>query len=256
MKVLIVEDETAAYENLAQMITTYDPTVEIVANTESVMQTVRWLKNNPKPDLIFMDIHLSDGSAFTIFEMIDVEVPIVFTTAFDQYAIDAFRVNSIDYLLKPIKPVGLANALEKFRKLSLNDVNIYLKQLATFGSEQNYSDRILIRHKDKLIPIDAEQIAFAYNTDRVTHIYLNDGAIYKCDKSLEQLSAQLDPSLFMRVNKQFLLSRHSVKDVTIWFDNRLRVNVNQPAPEDIYISKNRSQDFKVWLIGDKNIKRK
>ena len=256
MRVLIVEDETVAYENLAQMIISYDPTIEIVANTESVMQTVRWLRTNPKPDVVFMDIHLSDGSAFNIFEMIDVEVPIIFTTAYDQYAIDAFQVNSIDYMLKPIKPAGLAKALDKFRKLSLGDVNRYLTQLATLGSEMLYPDRLLLRHKDKLIPIEADMIAFAYNTDRVTHIYMSDGTIHKCDRSLEQLCTQLNPSLFMRVNKQFLLSRTSVKDVTIWFDNRLRVNTQVPAPEDIYISKNKSQEFKVWLVGDKSIKRK
>ena len=117
MRALIVEDETAAYENLAQMLTSIDPAIEIVGNTESVRQTVRWLENNTKPDIIFMDIHLSDGSAFTIFEMMEVATPIIFTTAYDQYAIDAFRVNSVDYLLKPVKQERLESALTKFKRL-------------------------------------------------------------------------------------------------------------------------------------------
>ena len=129
MKILIVEDETAAYENLADMILSLDSSIEIMGNTESVRQTVRWLQANPKPDLLFMDIHLSDGSAFAIFDQIEVETPIIFTTAYDQYAIDAFKVNSIDYLLKPVKPEELNRSLEKFSRWNQQDVLHYLSQL-------------------------------------------------------------------------------------------------------------------------------
>lgn len=115
MKVLIVEDETAAYESLVEILKEIDPQIQVLANTESVGQTVKWLKNNPDPDLILMDIHLSDGSSFLIFECVEVEVPIIFTTAYDQYAIDAFKQNSIDYLLKPIKPEDLKRAIDKFK---------------------------------------------------------------------------------------------------------------------------------------------
>ena len=248
MRVLIVEDETVAYENLAQMIRNCDPDMEIVANTEGVEQTVRWLQSNERPDLIFMDIHLSDGSAFNIFELMEVEVPIIFTTAYDQYAIDAFKVNSVDYLLKPVKPEALADALAKFRRFSLSDLKLYLERLMELRPEARYPERMLLRLRDKLIPIAVENVAFVYTADRSTQVYMNDGMCYTSEKSMEQIASQLDPKQFMRVNKQFLLSRHSVKEITIWFDNRLRVNLTVATPEDIYISKNKSSEFKAWLI--------
>lgn len=250
MKVLIVEDETVAYENLSRMILSFDPSIEIVANTEGVEQTVRWLRNNVHPDLIFMDIHLSDGSAFNIFELMEVDVPIIFTTAYDQYAIDAFRVNSIDYLLKPVKPQALADALTKFRKFSQRDVKNYLEQLLTLRPSPRYKDRMLLRVKDKLIPLSVDEIAFGYSSNNSIQVYTTDGEIYSLDRSLDQVVASLDPAKFMRVNKQYIISRECVKEITIWFDNRLRVALNIPTPEDIYISKNKASEFKAWLMNE------
>ncbi len=129
MRILIVEDETAAYENLVDILAEIDPSIQIAGNTESISQTIHWLQTNPVPDLILMDIHLSDGSAFSIFKSITLETPIIFTTAYDEYAIDAFKVNSIDYLLKPIKVEELRQALEKFRKWTRQDVLQYLSQI-------------------------------------------------------------------------------------------------------------------------------
>ena len=147
MRILIVEDETAAYENLADMLVTIDPTLEIMGNTESVQQTV------PRPDLIFMDIHLSDGSAFAIFDQIEVEAPIIFTTAYDQYAIDAFKVNSIDYILKPIKSEELKRALDKFSRWNHQDIIHYLSQLTQLSTTPKYKDKLLIPIKDKLLSL-------------------------------------------------------------------------------------------------------
>lgn len=158
MKILIVEDETAAYENLADMILSLDSSIEIMGNTESVRQTVRWLQANPKPDLLFMDIHLSDGSAFAIFDQIEVETPIIFTTAYDQYAIDAFKVNSIDYLLKPVKPEELNRSLEKFSRWNQQDVLHYLSQLTQLSLSPKYKDKLLIPVKDKLLPIGLNEV--------------------------------------------------------------------------------------------------
>lgn len=250
MKVLIVEDETVAYENLSQMLCTYDPSIEVVANTEGVEQTVRWLRNNAHPDLIFMDIHLSDGSAFNIFDMMEVEIPIIFTTAYDQYAIDAFRVNSVDYLLKPIKPQALADALAKFRRFSQLDVKNYIDKLLALRPSPRYKDRILFRVKDRLIPQIVSDIAFVYSSNHSVQVYTINGEAICVDRSLDQITALLDPIQFMRVNKQFLIARQSVKDITIWFDNRLRVRLNIPTPEDIYISKNKAAEFKAWLISE------
>ena len=223
MKVLIVEDETAAAENLAEMLYEIDPGIQVLGNTESVQTTVRWLQGNERPDLIFMDIHLSDGSSFAIFQQMEVEIPIIFTTAYDQYAIDAFKVNSIDYLLKPIKEQDLRQALVKFGKLNQQDTDQYLKLLRLLTSAQEYKSRLLIPNRDKLLPIEVKDVAFFYSTNKNTEIYLNDGKHFPCTMSLDQLLTQLNPNEFIRANKQFIVSRTAITNITIWFDGRLVV---------------------------------
>lgn len=250
MRVLIVEDETAAYENLREMLRQYDPCIEIAGNTEGVNQTVKWLQNNEAPDLIFMDIHLSDGSAFSIFEMTEVQTPIVFTTAYDQYAIDAFRVNSVDYLLKPIKRERLQEALDKFKRWSDSDVKRYLEQIIKLRPEKRYKERLLIPVKDKLLPINVSDIACFYVANRSTMIYMANGAVYPYAKPLEYIASILNPDIFTRANKQYIISRDSVKDITIWFDNRLKITLNVETPEQIYISKNKASEFKAWLTNE------
>ena len=163
MKVLIIEDETTASENLMAMLKEIDPSIEVLHVLESVQQTVRWLSANAAPDLMFMDIHLSDGSAFTLFDQMDVQTPIVFTTAYDQYALDAFAVNSIDYLLKPIKTSELTRALEKFRKWGKADVVAYLEQMMKLRpgtkAANEYKQSLLIPHRDKLLPVSLDEVA-------------------------------------------------------------------------------------------------
>ena len=248
MRVLIVEDETAAYENLADIITSVNSGIRIAGNTESVTQTVHWLQSNPSPDLIFMDIHLSDGSAFAIFDKITVETPIVFTTAYDQYAIEAFRVNSIDYLLKPVKVEDIRHALDKYSKLTRQDIVQYLAQLTQLTVSPKYQDRLLIPHKDKLLPVNLRDVACFYTTDKNTYIYLKDGNKYPYSKTLEQIITTLDPARFTRANKQFIVAKDSVTNITIWFDNRLLVTLDTEVPERIYISKNKASEFKSWLV--------
>lgn len=248
MNILIVEDETAAYENLADMLTLIDPSLTIAANTESVRQTVRWLQANPKPDLIFMDIHLSDGSAFSIFDEMPVETPIIFTTAYDQYALDAFKVNSIDYLLKPVKPDELKRALDKFGKWSQQDIMRYIAHLTQLSAAPKYKDKLLIPYKDKLLPVNLTEVSCFYTADKNTYIYLKSGHSYSYSKTLEQIIASLNPSDFIRANKQFIISRDSVRDITIWFDSRLLVTIDVEVPERIYISKNKASEFKAWIV--------
>ena len=247
MKLLIVEDETAAYESLVEILKDIDPQIQVIANTESVGQTVKWLKNNPELDLILMDIHLSDGSSFLIFERIEVEVPIIFTTAYDQYAIDAFKQNSIDYLLKPIKPEELKRAIDKFKKQSRNEVVDYLERLTQL-SPTRYKDKILVPVKDKLIPINLQDVSFIYTSDKNTEIYLKDGKSYPYTATLEQIYASLNPSDFYRANKQFVVARECIKDITIWFDSRLLITLDKDTPEKIYVSKNKAADFKGWIV--------
>ena len=248
MKVLIVEDETAAAENLQEMLHEIDPTIEVLGNTESVQQTVRWLQQNAKPDLIFMDIHLSDGSSFAIFQQMEVETPIIFTTAYDQYAIDAFKVNSIDYLLKPIKEQELRQALLKFSKLSQQDTDQYLKLLKQLTGEHDYKSRLLIPYRDKLLPIEVKDVACIYSTNKNTEVYLKNGQHHACTIALDQLMTQLNPIDFTRANKQFIVAKSAITNITVWFDSRLLVNVGVETPERIYVSKNRAAEFKAWIV--------
>jgi DNA-binding LytR/AlgR family response regulator len=200
-----------------------------------------------------MDIHLSDGSAFSIFNTIQLETPVIFTTAYDEYAIEAFKVNSIDYLLKPIKTEDMKRAIDKFRKLSRHDVLQYLTQLtqlAQFPVPPRNKDKLLIPFKDKLQPVDMKEISCFYTTGKNTRIYLKNGSSFSYSRTLEQIQESLNPVDFIRANKQFIIARNSVKNITIWFDSRLLITIDIEPPERIYVSKNKAADFKAWLVND------
>ena len=248
MKVLIVEDETAAYENLIEILSEIDPRIVVEGNTESIKQTVQWMQNHTPPDLILMDIHLSDGSAFAIFDHIRIETPIIFTTAYDEYAIEAFKVNSVDYLLKPIKKEELQRALDKFQRWTQTDILQYLSKLSQISMPPNYKDKLLVPVKDKLFPVNVNEIACFYTTDKNTRIFLKNGQSLPYMKTLEQIALSLNPVEFIRANKQYLVARSSVKNITIWFDSRLLITLDVETPERIYISKNKAAEFKAWMV--------
>ena len=253
MNVLIIEDETAASENLIVMLHEIDPEIRVLKVLESVQQSVRWLTSNPAPDLIFMDIHLSDGSAFTLFQEMEVTVPIVFTTAYDQYALDAFTVNSIDYLLKPIKTQELVRALDKFRKRSQSDVIDYLQRMMKMHPAHMstvYTTSLLVPVKDKLVPISMEDVACIYSTERKTQIYLKSGRMMSYNRSLDSIIVGLDPSRFFRANKQYIVARDSVQEIVIWFDSRLLVRMPIELPEPLFVSKNKAAEFKNWITSN------
>ena len=249
MRVLIVEDETAASENLAVMLNELDPGIEIIGTSESTAQTVRLLKSGLQPDLIFMDIQLSDGNSFAIFDQVEVDTPIIFTTAFDQFAIKAFKVNSIDYLLKPIKVADLRYALEKFSRLSLKGKEAYIqmmKQLPMAGSPEKKS-RLILTYREDIVPVDTKDIAFFHTSERTTTVYLRDSRRLSCNMTLEQAMGQLDPDMFVRANKQFILSRDSIVKVSVRFDSRLLVSLDTQTPEPVFVSKNKAAEFKAWM---------
>ncbi len=248
MRVLIVEDETSAYINLKKILEEVDNTIEIAENTESVKQTVKWLENNTAPDLIFMDIHLSDGSAFNIFNLITVDAPIVFTTAYDEYAIEAFKVNSIDYLMKPIEKSKVKRAIDKYRKLNVHDLVKYINQLSQLIPQERYPEKLLIPVNDKLIQVALNEVACFYTTDNSTQMILLDGQKFSYNKSLDSIINTVNPSLFFRANKQFVIAKRHIRDITIWFDNRLFISLMVETPERIYISKNKAALFKQWMI--------
>ena len=256
MKVLIIEDETTASENLVEMLKEIDSSIEVLHVLESVQQTVRWLSSNPAPDLIFMDIHLSDGSAFTLFDQIDIQTPIVFTTAYDQYAIDAFAVNSIDYLLKPIKTVELTRALEKFKRWGKSDVVAYLEQMLKLRPSEKipseYKQTLLIPNKDKLLPINTEDVACIYSTERKTQVYLKNKKVLDYNRSLDSIIGSLDPTRFFRANKQYIVARDCILEIVIWFDSRLLLRLPIELPEPLFVSKNRAAEFKNWMTRPQN----
>ena len=250
MRVLIVEDETAASENLIAMLQETDSEIEVVKVLESVQQTVRWLNSNPAPDLIFMDIHLSDGSAFTLFQEMEVTAPIVFTTAYDQYALDAFAVNSVDYLLKPIKASELSRALDKFRRWTRSDVMDYLQRMMKMrpaDAPAVYTTSLLLPVKDRLVPVSMDEVAFFYSTERKTQIHLKSGEVMAYNKSLDSIIGSLDPSRFFRANKQYIVARDCVKDIVVWFDSRLLLRMTTELPEPLFVSKNKAAEFKNWM---------
>lgn len=247
MDVLIIEDEVAASENITNILRSLDPDINILKCLDTVSTSVAWLRSNPMPDLIFMDIQLADGLSFTIFECITVETPIIFTTAYDEYAIRAFEVNSIDYLLKPISVEAVEKALLKFKKFRQNDLERSVLNLQQFFKPKDYLKRILVPVYDKIIPVRVEEIAYFYNTNGITELVTKDNERYEMDKSLDSLMENLDPSHFFRANRQFIITKESVTTITIWFDSRLLVNLLLEAPEPVYVSKNKAAVFKKWF---------
>jgi DNA-binding LytR/AlgR family response regulator len=255
MKVLIVEDETAAYDNLCHILAEIDPDITVMDNTESVTQTVEWLRRNPAPDLILMDIHLSDGSAFDIFRCMSVETPIIFTTAYDSYAIEAFKQQSVDYLLKPIKGDELKRALVKLSKWTRTELVQYLEQLAQLApasprdtAAPHYPERLLIPLKERLLPVSVSEVAYFYTTAKQGTVCLKEGTIYPYARALEQTQLSLNPAHFFRANKQFILARDSIREIVVCFDSRLLVLLTVETPERIYISKNRAAEFRKWIV--------
>ncbi|MBS2098894.1 LytR/AlgR family response regulator transcription factor [Carboxylicivirga linearis] len=249
MKALIIEDEHTAAENLKAIIKQEEPDMEIMDVLDSVQASVDYFQNNPLPDIIFMDIHLADGQSFLIFEKIELTCPVIFTTAYDEYALEAFKVNSIDYLLKPIEPNDVSKAIKKLKQLTHTDKDEYTQRIETFlSSRTNYTKTFLIPHKDKLIPIPTSQIAFFYTSNEAVSVTTTDGRTYPMDKSLDTLMTKLDPEAFYRANRQFIISHHAIKEVAIWFGNRLSAILVVPTQERIIISKARVSSFKKWLI--------
>ena len=248
MKVLIVEDETAAARNLKTLLSQVEPEADVAGITESIEDTVEWLGKHPMPDLVFMDIHIADGESFRIFDLVDIEAPIIFTTAYDQYALEAFKVNSIDYLLKPLKEADLKRAVDKWRRINNVERTEYNSNVNRLVAERNSkSDIFLVHVKDKIIPLKTRDIVFFYTCNERVTAYANDGHTYPIDKTLEALQAQLSEYDFYRANRQFIISRSAVKDISVWFGSRLSVNMIVNTPKKIIVSKARVPEFKRWL---------
>lgn len=253
MKALIIEDEKAAVRNLQALLSEVAPDMEILAVLDSITETIDWFRASPAPDLIFLDIHLADGSAFEIFEHVEIRCPIIFTTAYDEYALKAFKVNSIDYLLKPIDRKDIQKALDKLKLLNSDSTNKepdYTSLLRALKKEENYKTHFLIPVKgDKLLPVSADSILFFHIDEGVVKAMMADGKEYIFPQTLDELTDSLNPAFFFRVNRQYLISRKAVLDIDLWFNGRLSVNMKVPVPEKILISKARVSEFKEWFAG-------
>ena len=249
MKTVIIEDEILAAQALQKLIGEVSPETEIIAMLESIEDSVDWLETHPMPDVLFMDIHLADGSSFAIFEQVDITCPIVFTTAYDEYALKAFEVNSIDYLLKPINKDDLQRALNKYNALTTPvDNKEHIDALMTqLGGRKKYKSCFLIPERDKLIPLATNNIACIFIDLKTVKAVSMDKRIYYMSQTLDDLMNQLDPEIFFRANRQFIVSRQAIKDISIWFGNKLSLNVVVDVPEKIIISKARVSEFKNWF---------
>jgi two-component system LytT family response regulator len=250
MKAVIVEDEIIAAQNLQRLIEQIDSSIEIIAVLKSIKKSVEWFSANPAPDLVFMDIHLSDGASFSIFEKVKIKAPIIFTTAYDEYALKAFEVNSVDYLLKPINTENLQRAIEKFREFKetkSSNEDVIANMLSMFQKEKTiYKSSFLMPHKDKFIPLSVSDIAYIYLENQVVKIVTFDNHTYYENDSLEKLQQQLDPTKFFRANRQFIISHKAIKDISAWFDSKLSVNLSVEVPEKIIVSRLKASEFKEW----------
>ena len=253
MKALIIEDEKAALRNLKAVIGETGQHIDIVGEIDSIIDTVGWLKTHPMPDLVFMDIHLADGAAFEIFHYTDITCPIIFTTAYDEYALKAFKVNSIDYLLKPITASDLTTALKKLKRLagSEDDKRMdYSKLIQELRKGENYKTHFLIPVKaDKFIPIDTEEILYFYISGGQVKAVDKNLKEYIFPQTLDELADSLNPHQFFRANRQYILSKKVIKDIDLWFNNRLAVNLTVPA-ERILVSKAKVNEFKEWFTSN------
>lgn len=253
MKVLIIEDEQLTAQNLEKMIGELIPDAEVVGILPSVKAAVEWFGRHPMPDMAFMDIHLADGSSFSIFEKVDITCPIIFTTAYDEYALKAFEVNSVDYLLKPVGKAALERALEKLKRLSApsqagDNTDLIRKVAETIlHGTPVYKSSLLVSVKDKFIPIKVKDIAYIYFEDKKSVAVRFDGSRSTLNSLLDEIMKQLDPSRFYRANRQFIISRSAVRDITVWFGSRVVVNLTVDVPEKIIVSRTHVQDFKKWV---------
>lgn len=248
MKTLIIEDEVLAAQALQKLLGEVSPEAEVLGVLETVEESIEWFENNEMPDLLFMDIHLADGSSFSIFEKVDITCPVIFTTAYDEYALKAFEVNSIDYLLKPINKKDLRRAMEKYKTLVIgrNQMQKFMMQMEP--TRKRYRSCFLMPERDKLVPLPVTNIAYVYIDSRTVKIVTFEHKNYYMNVTLDDLMDMLDPELFFRANRQFIVSRTSIKDISIWFGNKLAVNLNVEVPEKIIISKAKVSEFKTWFL--------
>ena len=249
MKVLIVEDEKLSAEHLALLLSRLEPDYEVVHISESVKRTIAFLESGMKVDLIFMDIHLADGISFDIFEKVKETAPIIFTTAFDEYAIKAFKVNSVDYLLKPIGKAELRASIDKFKIMSDNVKSDQSEKLEeTFNIiNRRYKNRFMVRSGEQIQSIPVEEISFLISEDGIVILVTKAGSRFALDQSLDTNEVLLNPEQFFRISRKVIINFDSINKIVAHLNSRLKIFANHLNEDDGIVSRERVGDFKLWL---------
>ncbi|MBK8608942.1 MAG: response regulator transcription factor [Chitinophagaceae bacterium] len=251
LKILIIEDEAPSAKRLLKMIKEIEPDIELMGTLGSVSDAINWFRNNNTPELIFSDIQLSDGLSFEIYREIKLLCPVIFVTAYDQYAIEAFKVNSIDYLLKPIKKAQLEAAVDKFKELKpvVGAPAFDIEKLLQAYSERSnpYRDRIAVRYGDHIKTINAGDIAYFNTEDKVNFLTTHDARRYILDFNLDSVEAIVDPKMFFRINRQFIISINAITEMLAYTKSRVLVKLKPVPKAETVVSTDRSADFKIWL---------
>jgi DNA-binding LytR/AlgR family response regulator len=257
MRILIVEDEELAVKKLQKTLLGIDRMVEIVGVTDSIKSTVEFLKENPPPDLILMDIELADGQSFEVFNMVPVKGPVIFITSYDEYALKAFKVNSVDYLLKPVQKEELEAALNKYKELNAGtntsstsgnpDINNLIRELQNKLQPKEYRKRFLVKQAQKLVSIEVDDIAYFYSDGRLNFFKTRDNRKFVVDYTMDELSDMLDPDKFFRISRSFYVSVDSIEQIHDYFGNRLLLNLNPALDKEALVSREKVMDFKKWM---------
>ena len=250
MNVVIVEDEDRTARQLERMLKKYDPTIHILTQLPSVNEAVLWFGQNAIPDLAFMDIHLEDGLAFSIFEQLKLTVPVIFTTAYDDYMIKAFKVNSVDYLLKPVDYDELVAALEKFKTMRSQSGSPDLHTLLALIQKPQasaYRERFMVNIGTRIHSVEVADIAYFFSEEKATFLITKTGQMLPLEYSLDQLANLLNPTVFFRVNRQFLVARTAFQTINAYSAGKLKLELLPPTRHEVFVSMSRITEFKDWL---------
>jgi len=250
MKILIVEDEPVSARRLQAMLAEIEPEATVAGMTDSVTGTVDWLRANGLPDLLLMDIELTDGKSFDVFGQFAVSAPVIFITAYDEYAIRAFKVNSVDYLLKPVKADELRQALHKFRQWRATSTEFDAGRMRALLDEvrgDRFKERFLVKEGDRLVPVAAGDIAWFRTKDKVNYVHTTDGKAFGIDQSLDDVERVLDPRRFFRANRQYIVHANAVRKVHFWFSSKLKVELSPDPGEEVIVSREKAMAFRNWL---------
>ncbi len=255
MKILIVEDEELAVKKLQKTLHAIEPGAEVAGVTDSIKSTVEWLNENEQPDLILMDIELADGQSFEIFNLTEVKSPVVFTTSYDEYALKAFKVNSIDYLLKPVQKEDLEKSLTKFKNISFkqsensNGMNMdnIIKELQQRLQPKEYRKRFLVKNGQKLVSIEVAEIRYFFSDGRLNFFKTGDNKKFVVDYTMDELEEMLDPEKYFRISRSFYVSINSIEKIDDYFGNRLILQLKPAVDKEALVSRERVSDFKKWM---------